>query len=59
MLAQTFAAGFAPAWVVGGEVYGRDGTLRRFLERRQQAYVLAVAAKTRGRREGTDFTFDS
>lgn len=46
MLAHAFAAGFAPAWVVGDEVYGRDGTLRRFLERRQQAYVLAVAANT-------------
>ena len=46
MLVHAFEAGFAPDWVVADEVYGRDGSLRRFLEQRDQAYVLAVATNT-------------
>lgn len=46
MLAHAFASGFAPRWVVADEVYGRDGKLRRFLERQRRPYVLAIAANT-------------
>lgn len=46
MVQRALAAGLKPAWVVGDEVYGRDGTLRRFLEAMHQPYVLAVAANT-------------
>jgi SRSO17 transposase len=46
MLQRAFAAGLKPSWVVGDEVYGRDGDLRRFLEQRHQSFVLAVASNT-------------
>lgn len=42
MLDQALAAGVPAAWVVADEVYGSDGVLRRALEARDQAYVLAV-----------------
>ena len=35
------------AWVAADEVYGHDSKLRRFLEGRQMAYVLAVASDQR------------
>lgn len=43
MLARAFAAGVPAAWVVGDEVYGNDGGLRRWLEAEERPYVLAVA----------------
>ncbi|HTE19670.1 MAG TPA: IS701 family transposase [Armatimonadota bacterium] len=43
MLARAFAAGVPAAWVTGDEIYGNDGDLRRWLEREQRPYVLAVA----------------
>jgi SRSO17 transposase len=43
MLARAFAAEVPAAWVTGDEVYGNDGGLRRWLEREQRPYVLAVA----------------
>lgn len=43
MLARTFAAEVPAAWVTGDEIYGNDGDLRRWLERQQRPYVLAVA----------------
>jgi len=46
MLQRALAAGLKPAWVVGDEVYGRDTTLRRFLEDLHQPYVLTVASNT-------------
>lgn len=46
MLQRVLASGLKPAWVVGDEVYGRDNTLRRFLEGLRQPYVLTVAANT-------------
>ena len=46
MLERALGAGLRPAWVVGDEVYGRDGELRRFLESQSQRYVLAVASNT-------------
>ncbi|NNC02379.1 IS701 family transposase [Corallococcus exiguus] len=46
MLQRALGAGLKPAWVVGDEVYGRDSTLRRFLEDLHQPYVLAVASNT-------------
>jgi SRSO17 transposase len=42
MLARAFAAGVRVQWVVGDTIYGSD-ELRTWLERQQQAYVLAVA----------------
>jgi SRSO17 transposase len=43
MLARAFAAAVPAAWVTGDEVYGNDGSLRRWLEAKQRSYVLAVA----------------
>src|SRR5829696_2588159 len=42
MLERALAAGVPARWVVADEVYGSDGKLRRALEERGQAYVLAV-----------------
>jgi SRSO17 transposase len=42
MLESALEAGVPARWVVGDEVYGSDGKLRRALEARGQAYVLAV-----------------
>lgn len=56
MLQRAFAAGYTPRWVLGDEVYGRDGKLRDFLERQRQHYVLTVASNTpleRGLRKTT------
>lgn len=56
MLLRAFEAGYTPRWVLGDEVYGRDGRLRAFLEQRHQRYVLAVASNTpleRGLRKTT------
>jgi SRSO17 transposase len=43
MLARAFAARVPAAWITGDEVYGNDGSLRRWLEAQQRPYVLAVA----------------
>ena len=43
MLARAFAAAVPAAWVTGDEIYGNDGTLRRWLEGQQRPHVLAVA----------------
>jgi SRSO17 transposase len=56
MLQRAFDAGYTPRWVLGDEVYGRDGRLRAFLEQRHQPYVLTVASNTpleRGLRKTT------
>lgn len=42
MIERALDAGVPAAWVTGDEVYGSDGKLRRALEARGQAYVLAV-----------------
>jgi SRSO17 transposase len=42
MLERALEAGVPAAWVTADEVYGSDGKLRRALEARGQAYVLAV-----------------
>jgi len=42
MLEQALDTGIPAAWVVADEVYGSDGALRRTLEARDQASVLAV-----------------
>ncbi len=47
MLERAFAAGMPAGWVAGDEVYGRDSKLRRWLEGRQQPYVLAVGSDQR------------
>ena len=43
MLERAFAAGVPAAWVVGDEIYGNDGDLRRWLENERRPYVLAVS----------------
>jgi len=47
MIGRALDAGVAAAWVAADEVYGHDSKLRRFLEGRQMAYVLAVASDQR------------
>jgi SRSO17 transposase len=42
MIERALDAGVPAAWVTADEVYGSDGKLRRALEARDQAYVLAV-----------------
>jgi SRSO17 transposase len=44
MLERVFKAGVPAAWVTGDEVYGSDGSLRRWLEEEKRFYVLAVRA---------------
>jgi SRSO17 transposase len=43
MLERAFTAGMPAGWVTGDEVYGNDGDLRRWLEGKDQPYVLAVS----------------
>lgn len=43
MLERALAAKVPAAWVTGDEVYGNDGSLRQWLQKRGQSYVLAVA----------------
>jgi len=47
MIGRALDSGAAAAWVAADEVYGHDSQLRRFLEGRQMAYVLAVASDQR------------
>ena len=47
MIGRALDAGATAAWVAADEVYGHDSKLRRFLESRQMAYVLAVASDQR------------
>jgi SRSO17 transposase len=42
LVERALDAGVPAAWVVADEVYGNDGTFRRALETRDQAYVVAV-----------------
>jgi SRSO17 transposase len=42
MLARALEAGIPVGWVTADEVYGQDGRLRRWLEERDVAHVLAV-----------------
>lgn len=45
MLERAFEAGVVLAWVTADSVYGDTRTLRAWLEKREQAYVLAVSGK--------------
>ena len=47
MLERALDGGVVAAWVVGDEVYGDDGKLRRWLEDRRRQYVLAVSCQYR------------
>lgn len=47
MLKRAFATGCEPSFVLGDEVYGNDSKFRRFLESRDQSYVLAVSSQQR------------
>jgi SRSO17 transposase len=44
MLQRTFDAAVVLAWITGDSVYGDDHSLRQWLEKRPQAYVLAVSS---------------
>lgn len=44
MLEHVWAAGLPVSWVTGDSVYGGSGPLRAFLEKEEQAYVLALAS---------------
>jgi SRSO17 transposase len=45
MLERAFDAGVVLAFLTGDSVYGDDRALRKWLEERRQAYVLAVSGK--------------
>jgi SRSO17 transposase len=47
MIGRALDAGLRPRWVLGDEVYGSDGKTSRFLESRDQPYVLAVSGQQR------------
>ena len=47
MLTRALDAGVPAAWVTGDEVYGQQSKLRRMLEERGTAYVLAVPVNQR------------
>lgn len=47
MLERAFAAGVPHMWVTADEVYGQDRRLRRWLEERSQAFVLAIPCQER------------
>ena len=47
MIGRALDSGAAAIWVAADEVYGHDSKMRRFLESRQMAYVLAVASDQR------------
>jgi SRSO17 transposase len=47
LLERAFAAGVQAAWVTADSIYGGDTKLRRYLEEREQPFVLAVASTQR------------
>jgi SRSO17 transposase len=47
MIKQILAEGCCPPWLTGDEVYGRDATLRAFLEERRTGYVLKIPCSFR------------
>jgi SRSO17 transposase len=47
LLSDLHAAGMAPPWVTGDEVYGRDSALRAFCENHAIGYVVEVACSFR------------
>ena len=47
LLADLHAAGVAPPWATGDEVYGRDSALRKFCEDNDTGYVSEVACSFR------------
>ena len=51
MLARVLDAGLPAAWVTGDSIYGHSADLRRSLEDRDQAYVLAVPSHEPVRRD--------
>lgn len=46
MLARALEAGVPAAWVTVDEVYGSDHNFRRFSEKGQVIYVVAITANT-------------
>src|SRR5260370_1179506 len=47
MIKQILAEERCPPWLTGDEVYGRDATLRAFLEERRTGYVLKIPCSFR------------
>ncbi len=47
MLEQARAAGLPFSWIAGDSVYGADSAIRRWAERHQRGYVLAVTSGQR------------
>jgi SRSO17 transposase len=47
MIGRALDSGATAAWVAADEAYGHDSKMRRFLEDRKMAYVLAVASDQR------------
>ena len=47
MIGRALDAGLRPRWVLADAVYGSDSKTRRFLESRDQPYVLAVSGQQR------------
>jgi SRSO17 transposase len=47
LLERAFTAGVQAAWVTADSIYGGDTKLRRYLEEREQPFVLAVASSQR------------
>ncbi len=47
LLERAFAAGVRAAWVTADSIYGGDYKLRRYLEEREQPFVLAVSSAQR------------
>lgn len=47
LLAEMITDGTMPEWVAGDEVYGRAGSLRKFLEDNQIGYVMRVGSAFR------------
>ena len=52
MLERAFDASVPAAWITGGETYGTDRKLRRWLEARGRFYVLAEGDTRRSFRRG-------
>jgi SRSO17 transposase len=47
MIGRALDSGAMATWVAADEAYGYDSKMRRFLEDRKMAYVLAVASDQR------------
>ena len=58
MLEQAFNAGVTAQWITTDEFYARDHHLRRWLEERRQAYVVAIPCNERVRVDALECRVD-